>query len=118
MTTVKVGNFGEELACAYLKKLGWKIIARNYRIRGGEIDIIAQDKNQLVFVEVKFRTTHRFGLPIESITAQKINTLTKTIQFYLAEKNQQHVEYRLDCVSIDLTDKIKPEIELIKNILN
>ena len=54
MSTKVVGDNGEDVACEFLKKQGYKILSRNYRIRGGEIDIIAQDKEYLVFVEVNF----------------------------------------------------------------
>src|SRR5688572_24696728 len=77
------GNIGEDLACNYLLKLGYKIIGRNFRIRGGEIDIVASDKEILVFVEVKARFNHKFGLPIESITPWKLKALQKSALFYI-----------------------------------
>ena len=70
-----IGNYGEELACQYLKKQGYKILERNYRIRGGEVDIVARDQDYLVFVEVKARYFHEYGLPSESITPWKIKAL-------------------------------------------
>ena len=78
-----IGNYGEELACQYLKKQGYKILERNYRIRGGEIDIVARDQDYLVFVEVKARYSHEYGLPSESITPWKIKALLKTALFYI-----------------------------------
>jgi len=117
MTTVSFGNKGEEIACVYLQKLKYRILKRNFRIRGGEIDIIARDKDYLVFVEVKTRWSHDFGLPVESITYWKIKTLLKTAKFYLQKVNWGDKPYRLDCVSIDFaTDLQNPNIELIKNI--
>jgi len=59
VTTVDSGKLGEDLAVSYLKKLGYKIISRNFRIRGGEIDIVAIDGDVLVYVEVKTRTSHQ-----------------------------------------------------------
>jgi putative endonuclease len=115
MTTVKVGNQGESLACHYLQKLGYKILERNFRIRGGEIDIVAKDSDVLVFVEVKTRYSHNFGLPIESITPWKLHALQKTALFYLQKINWRDREYRFDVVSVDFSDH-HPEIELIKNI--
>lgn len=117
MTNELTGGLGEELACQYLKKLGYKILERNFRIRGGEIDIVAKDKDYLVFVEVKTRYSHEYGLPVESITPWKIKSLLKTAQFYLFRKNWKDGPYRLDFVSVDLSnDPEYPEIELIKDI--
>ena len=79
--SLTVGNLGEYLACQYLKKLGYKILDRNYRIRGGEIDIVAQDRDYLVFIEVKTRNSSEYGLPSESITPWKIKALLKTALF-------------------------------------
>lgn len=117
MSNTAVGNQGENLACEYLKKQGYKILERNYRIRGGEIDIVAMDKNYLVFVEVKTRYSHGYGLPVESMTPWKIRFLLKTAKFYLQKVNWGDGPYRLDFVSVDFAeDPEKPEMELIKNI--
>lgn len=119
MSTTNIGNHGENIACKYLEKLGYKILERNYRIRGGEIDIVAKDHDYLVFVEVKTRYSHDYGLPSESITPWKIKFLLKTAQFYLQKINWGDKPYRLDFVAIDFTDDPeKPAIELIRNITN
>ena len=117
MSTTITGNYGEDLACEYLKKQGYKILERNYRIRGGEIDIVAKDKETLVFVEVKARWSHEYGLPAESMTKWKIKYLIKTAAFYVMKVGWGDKEYRLDFISIDFADsKENPQIELIKNI--
>lgn len=117
MTTKTAGNYGEDLACEFLKKQGYKILQRNYLIRGGEIDIVAKDKDYLVFVEVKARWTHEYGLPVDSITHWKLKALLKTAKFYLQKVNWGEGPFRLDLVSIDFTNSAnKPEIELIKDI--
>lgn len=117
MSTRAFGNQGEDLACDYLKKIGYQIIQRNYLIRGGEIDIIAKDGEYLVFVEVKARWSHEYGLPVESVTHWKIRHLLKTAMFYVQKINWGNGPYRLDFVSVDFADnKDKPKIELIKNI--
>ena len=117
MSTLTSGNKGEDLACEYLQKRGYKILERNYRIRGGEIDIVARDGDTLVFVEVKARWSHEFGLPSESMTPWKIRALVKCAMFYVLKINWGDKEYRLDFVSIDFADKKNsPKIELIKNI--
>lgn len=117
MPAKDTGNYGEDLACEYLKKNGYKILERNFRIRGGEVDIVAMDGEYLVFVEVKCRYSHEYGLPVESITSWKIKYLLKTAQFYLLKINWNDKPYRLDFVSVDLAeDPQNPKIELIKNI--
>lgn len=111
------GNYGENLACEYLKKLGYKILERNYRIRGGEIDIVAKDHDYLVFVEVKSRLSHEYGPPAESMTPWKIKALKKTALFYIVKVHWGNRPYRLDFVGIDYADdRDNPKIELIKNI--
>ncbi len=117
MTKKIAGDYGESLACQYLQKQGYKIVERNYRIRGGEIDIVAKDNGTLVFVEVKTRWSHEFGLPVESITPWKIKALLKTAKFYIQKNNWGDKEYRLDFVSVDFAEsKENPKIEVIKNI--
>lgn len=116
MSTTSVGNKGEDLACEYLKKQGYKILERNFRIRGGEIDIIAKDKEYLVFIEVKTRYTHQFGVPEESITPWKIKYLLHAAKFYLNKINYGDGPYRLDALLIDYLYTSVPEVNLIKNI--
>ena len=117
MTTVTQGKIGEDLACEFLKKQGYKIIERNFRIRGGEIDIVALDGNTLVYVEVKTRTSHLFGKPEESITFYKLKFLERAAKFYRANR-QNRIKLpdleRIDFVGVDLSEA-KPELKLIKN---
>ncbi|MBI2011877.1 YraN family protein [Candidatus Daviesbacteria bacterium] len=111
------GNKGEDLACQFLKEQGYKILERNYRIRGGEIDIVAKDKDYLVFVEVKARYSHKFGLPIEAITPWKLKALLKSALFYIQKIKWGDKGYRIDLISIDYTEgDDNPRIDLIKNI--
>lgn len=118
MSTKNVGRTGENLAFEYIKKLGFKILARNYLIRGGEIDIVAKDGNELVFIEVKARYSHDYGLPQESITSWKIKSLKKTALFYIQKINWGSKPYRFDLVAIDYVNQVDtPKIELIKNII-
>jgi putative endonuclease len=113
----KTGNLGEKLACEYLVKKDYQILERNYLIRGGEIDIIAQDGDSLVFVEVKTRFSHDYGLPIESITRGKIRSLLKTSLFYIQKINWGNKPYRLDLVTVDFADnRSNPLVEHIENI--
>lgn len=109
-----VGKTGEDLAEKYLKYHGYKIIERNYRIRGGEIDIIALDGKTLVYVEVKTRTSHKFGLPEEAVTPWKLKFLERASKFYRnSRKNLPELE-RIDVLAIDLVEN-DPKFTLIKN---
>jgi len=118
LSTRKVGNQSEDLACSYLIKKGYKILARNYTIRGGEIDIVAKFKDLLVIVEVKARYSHQFGSPQEAITPFKIKALLKTAQFYINQYQWGNRPYRFDLLAIDYTRaKDKPEIEHLENII-
>lgn len=116
MNHKSAGDSGEEIASKYLESQGYEVLERNFRIRGGEIDIIAKDKEYLVFVEVKTRWSHEYGLPVESITPWKIRYLLKTAQFYLIKMGWGDKPYRLDFLGIDFVDHKDPVIEYIQNI--
>lgn len=108
------GKFGEELAIKFLEKQGYKIIETNRRFsRFCEIDVIALDRNTLVFVEVKTRTSQVCGHPLESITRTKYQHITTGVYSYIKE-NPQYKKYRIDAISIILKPEIK--IEHLKNI--
>lgn len=112
-----MGNFGESLACEYLKKQGYKILQRNFLIRGGELDIVAQDKDVLVAVEVKTRFSDEYGTPEEAITPWKLRALIKSLEFYKNLHPKLPDGLRIDLVAIELGlgNKLK-RIELVKNI--
>lgn len=113
----QVGSKGEDLAVRYLEKLGYKILKRNYRIRGGEIDIIALDAETLLFIEVKTRYSHDFGLPIESITPFKIKALLRSAKFYIQDTFWGNKPYRIHLLTVDFTKSPdSPIIELVKDI--
>ncbi len=97
-----LGQFGEKLACDFLKKCGYKIIDQNYRTRGGEIDIVAKDGEALVFVEVKTRASTTFGYPEEAIDGRKQHKLAMTAECYLAAHHLYDQDYRIDSVGIEL----------------
>ena len=108
------GKYGEDLACKFLAGLDYEIIDRNYLIRGGEIDIIAQDKETTVIVEVKLRGGEDYGSAIESITTSKLRSLVRTCKFYALEKNINGL-LRIDLIAIDFVNGV-PKIEHIQNI--
>lgn len=108
MTNISTGKRGEELAKDFLLKNGYKIVETNKRFsRFCEIDIIALDKNTLVFVEVKTRTSTICGHPLEAVTRTKYEHIKNGLFLYLKE-NPQYKSYRIDAISVML----KPEIEI------
>ena len=112
MNTRKFGDCGEDLACRFLEKQGFKILERNkHYSRFCEIDIIAQHKDTVVFV-VKTRRTSDFGSPLEAITKTKFANIVKGVQYYLSENKVKN--YRIDVVGITLKPEVK--IEHLKNI--
>lgn len=110
------GKFGEGLACTYLEKLGYRILERNFRIRGGEIDIVAIDGNTLVYVEVKTRSSDAFGRPEESVNFRKIKFLERAAKFYRNNRAYLNLpqQERIDVISIK-TESVKPELKHFKN---
>lgn len=116
LSSRQVGGDAEEDAARFLRKKGYQILARNFTIRGGEIDLVAKDNETLVFVEVKMRVGSKFGLAIESITPWKIKALKKTALFYIQNINWGFKPYRFDLVTIDYNDEA-PQIEVIQNII-
>ena len=96
------GRAGEAAAAAHLRRLGFKIIERNYRVREGEIDIVAEHSGDLVFVEVKARRSGAFGIPEESLTEAKKSKLAAAARAYLADKGLEHSDWRIDLVAVEL----------------
>ncbi|MFA6981315.1 MAG: YraN family protein [Ignavibacteriaceae bacterium] len=99
-STKEKGKEGEDLAASFLVEKGFEIIERNYRYGKGEIDIVARDKDFLVFVEVKSRESLEYGKPEEAITKRKMSQIRKIAEAYLAEKNITDENIRFDVVAI------------------
>ena len=97
---VTFGKLGEDLACAELERRGYAIIARRYRRRGGEIDIIARDGATVVFVEVKTREGAEYGEPYEAVTAFKRRRMGQIAVDFLARRHLIESPCRFDVVSI------------------
>jgi len=109
-----LGSLGEEAALKFLKASGYKILARNYKSRLGEIDIIAQDKDTVCFIEVKARASGRFGLPQEALSGFKQRQISKTALGFLKDKGFLDKKARFDVVALTY-QKDYPRIELIKD---
>ena len=121
MTTEKqnIGKLGEDIAVKYLEKHGYKILDRNYRKPWGEIDIIAQQSQELVFVEVKAQNQKFEWRPEENITRHKKHQLSRIVTTYLkANKIPEDQNWRIDVLGITLDFKTKnAQIEHIQNIV-
>ncbi len=107
------GAEGEHLAAEFLEARGYRILARNYRTRWGEVDLIAEDGQTMVFVEVKVRRDDRFGGPGASITSAKQVRIARLAQRYLAERRLGDRLCRFDVVLIWGDDPKTRRIELL-----
>ncbi|OGP67884.1 MAG: YraN family protein [Deltaproteobacteria bacterium RBG_13_47_9] len=114
MQKKELGKKGEELALHFLKKRGYRIITKNYVCKMGEMDIIAIEKDTLVFVEVKTRTTTTFGPPQLAVNSSKQRQLSKIALNYLKEKQLIDRKARFDVVAVLLGSKGE-EVELIRD---
>ena len=112
-----LGTKGETIAVSLLRSQGYKILERNFHSRFGEIDIIAQDADTLVFVEVKTRWSRKFGSPEESVGRRKLKSIEKVGQYFRLLHPEVPSAERIDVVAIEL-DKSGKVIrrELIKNV--
>ena len=108
------GKTGEDLACGELVSRGYAIVARRYRTRGGEFDIIARDGPTLVFVEVKTRQDHRFGDAGEAVGHVKRRRMARLATEYMMHQRLTACPCRFDVVSIHM-DGGKPAIEVFQN---
>ena len=100
MNSISTGQEGQKIAEDYLKKTGYKIIVTNFRTRLGEIDIIAEEKGQFVFIEVKYRKGPNFGLGFEAVNKKKLAKINLVAEQYL-KNNKTTKNCRIDVVSID-----------------
>ncbi len=114
MNKISTGKEGEDLAVRYLEAQGYRIIQRNYRLRIGEIDIIAGADDCLVFIEVKTRRNNRYGSPFEAVTLRKQRQISRVAQAYMGRYNSGEVPVRFDVVAVFL-DQSPTRVELIKN---
>jgi putative endonuclease len=111
---IALGKTGEDLACGELERRGYAIVARRYRCRGGELDIIARDGQTLVFVEVKARDSHAFGDAAEAVTWRKQQRIVRLATEYVMRHHFNDDPCRFDVVSIHFEDE-RPVIEVYQN---
>jgi putative endonuclease len=111
----RLGQRGEGLAAAYLEKRGYVVRERNWRCLAGEMDIVAEDGDCLVFVEVRTRRGRKYGSPEESVTRAKQAKLVEVAQTYLQEHGWDG-DWRIDVVAVEMTSRGKLlRVDLIKN---
>ncbi len=108
-----LGRSGEDLAARHLAKLGYRILERNYGTRQGEIDLIALDRDTIVFVEVKTRTSNAFGAPELAVNQEKQKRMVKAALGYLKQKKMHQMACRFDVVAISGGED--PRVEVIRN---
>jgi putative endonuclease len=102
MSTLTLGRKGEDLAASYLQRKGFRILARNFRTRLGEIDLVCRDKATVVFVEVKTRLSDDYADPADSVTARKRVKLRRLAELYLVTRHLEGSDARFDVLGITL----------------
>jgi putative endonuclease len=108
-----LGRKGEKISIDFLKEKGYQILERNYRFGHKEIDIVAKDKNTVVFVEVKTGKSKKFGEPFERVNSNKRKKLIQVAQAFIQENEINGCDFRFDVISVDL--KGEKKIEHIEN---
>ena len=111
---LELGRYGEDLAYKRIKRLGYKKIIRNYRCPLGEVDLIANDGDTLVFIEIKTRRGKPTGYAKEAVNARKQRQLSKVALSYMKSNNCSDAKARFDVIAISIKED-KPQIEVVKN---
>ena len=110
------GRSGEEAACRFLRKRGYKVLYRNFKHRsGGEIDIVCRDGETLVFIEVKTRANEDLRRPVETITGFQKRQIARGARVWLRMLDDPEIVYRMDVVEVIIDGDAKPQCELIQN---
>ena len=112
LNTREIGNKYEDKSVETLVKEAYRILERNYQNRFGEIDIIAEKNKELVFIEVKYRKTSKFGYGYEAVDRRKIMKILKLANYYIQSKKYQNYKIRFDCMSY-----LGDELDWIKDIV-
>lgn len=108
-----LGKTGEDLACRELRRRGYEILARRYRTRVGELDIVARDGTVLVFVEVKARATGQYGTPAEAVTPRKQQKICAMAADYLCRHQLTASPCRFDVVTVAVGERRRPAVTVI-----
>ncbi len=111
---VSLGQRGERAAVKHLRRNGYRIVARNFRAAGAEIDIVAMDRETLVFLEVKTRRSRAAGAPEEAVDERKQKRIRRAAAVFAARYRADEIEMRFDIVAVDASGK-RLEIEVMRN---
>jgi putative endonuclease len=113
---LRLGVRGENLACRFLRRNGYKVLHRNFRGRsGGEIDIVCRDRDTLVFVEVKTRTREDFGRPFDAVDRNKQKRISQGGLAWLRLLDNPDILFRFDVVEVIIAKDAEPRFELLRN---
>lgn len=115
MEKTEIGRQGEEYAARYLARIGYRIVGNNYRAKRGEIDLVAVDGEELVFVEVRFRSSIEFGTPAETVDWRKRRRLIGAARDYLARAGRIDAPCRFDVIGLTAAGEGAVEVEHHKN---
>lgn len=111
---VALGRRGERAAERYLRRIGYRIVARNFRAAGAEIDLVAIDGETLVFVEVKTRSSRAAGAPEEAVDERKQKQMRRAAEAFARRYRADEIEMRFDIIAVDASGK-RLKIELLRN---
>src|SRR5580692_4512188 len=109
-----LGRRGERAAEKYLRRNGYRIVARNFRAAGAEIDLVAMDGDVLVFVEVKTRRSRDAGAPEEAVDERKQKQIRRAAELFATRYREDEIEMRFDIVAVDASGE-RLEMELLRN---
>lgn len=112
----KLGKLGEDIISNYIQKQGYKILERNFECSQGEIDIIAKDKDEMVFIEVKTRTDISYGEASEAVTDTKKRHLINSIKYYIYKQKLENHPIRIDVAEVYI-NKGKVKVNYIKQAI-
>ena len=113
---LRLGTRGENLACQFLKKNGYRILYRNFKGRTvGEIDVVCRDRDTLVFVEVKTRTREDFGRPLDAVNRDKRHRISRGGLAWLRLLDDPDILFRFDVVEVIIAEGAEPRLEILRN---
>lgn len=104
MNRKQLGRRGEDLALKFLKKNGYRFLDRNFYCPIGEVDLVVQKRNELVFVEVKTRFSSTHGSPEEAVNSRKIQSIAKTAEWFRKYNPQLPEKWRIDVIAIEINE--------------
>lgn len=110
-----LGKFGEDYAARHLSNLGWRIVARRWRKGHNDLDLVALDGGEVVFVEVKTRAGTAYGYPEEAVGWQKARELRKTAWYFLTARGWESRPYRIDVIAVIAPPDRDPELRHIRS---